>query len=313
MSGMTHRNIYQQLHASMASVVHGQDKVIRHMLAAFFSGGHVLLEDLPGTGKTTMAKTLALSLDASFQRIQCTPDLLPSDILGVTIYDKNTGRLHFQQGPVFCNVLLADEINRASPRTQAALLEAMDEKQVSIDRKVHALDSSFFVVATQNPIEMHGTNPLPEAQLDRFAVCLHPGYVSLDTELTILREKSGSDPLHNVQKVLSVDAAKSVMQEISAVNLSDELARYIAVLVRATRDIGQVKYGASPRALLALARMSRALAWFDKLDHVTPEHIQEIATPVLAHRLVLATNSLSAGIDGRQITQELLEKTKVPG
>ena len=309
---MTHRKIYQQLHASIAAVVHGQDKVIRHMLAAFFSGGHVLLEDLPGTGKTTMAKTLALSLDASFQRIQCTPDLLPSDILGVTIYDKNTGQLHFQQGPVFCNVLLADEINRASPRTQAALLEAMDEKQVSIDRKVHALDSSFFVVATQNPIEMHGTNPLPEAQLDRFAACLHPGYVSLDTELTILREKSNSDPLQNVQKILSVDTAKSVMQEISTVGLSDELAHYITVLVRATRDIGQVKYGASPRALLALARMSRALAWFDDLDHVTPEHIQEIAVPVLAHRLVLATNSLSTGIDGRQITHELLEKTKVP-
>ncbi len=290
----------------------GQDHTIRHLLAAFFSNGHVLLEDLPGTGKTTMAKTLALSLNSVFQRVQCTPDLLPSDILGITIYDRNTGQFHFQEGPVFCDILLADEINRASPRTQAALLEAMAERQVSIDRNVHKLSDAFFVVATQNPIEMQGTNPLPEAQLDRFFLRLHLGYVSMAEELSVLHDRNMDDPIRHVQAVLDLDTLRTIRNEIPKVTLTDELANYIATLVRATRSMSQVKYGASPRALLALSRMSQTLAWFDGLDYVTPDHIQEIAVAALAHRLVPSTDSLAKGTSDQQIIEQLLQQTPVP-
>ena len=303
---------YQKLSENLAGVIKGQGQASRKLLAAFISGGHVLLEDVPGTGKTTLAKALARSIDAGFQRIQFTPDLLPTDILGVSVFDPRTQSFNFHPGPVFTPILLADEINRASPRTQSALLEAMAETQVSIDGELRPLDELFFVIATQNPIEFHGTYPLPEAQMDRFAMRFSLGFVSLEEEVGILSDHNTGEPLKNLVPCVSREDILHARRQRATVRLSDEIKHYIVALIRATRQAHGVMNGASPRASLALMRASQALALFDGMDYVSPDHIQEIANAVLAHRLILESGARFSGHSAEEIVTEVLQSVPAP-
>lgn len=306
------RAIGQGLSRNIAKVLKGQEANIRLLLAAFASSGHVLLEDYPGTGKTTLAKALAMSVDASFRRIQFTPDLLPSDILGVSVFDPRQQIFEFHDGPVFTNILLADEINRASPRTQSALLEAMGEGQVSVEGKRRPLPELFFVIATQNPIEFRGTYPLPEAQMDRFAIQLRLGYVSPEEEVAILSSQEQRHPIEEVQPCATLSQVMSLKERAKRVRVSDELKRYMVDLVVATRSAPGVQLGASPRASIALMKTTQALALFDGLDYVTPEHVQEMAIPVVAHRMMLEPQARFSGSTAQGVIQEILKKIPVP-
>ena len=303
---------YQKLFANIERVIQGQSDSIRKLLAAFFSDGHVLLEDVPGTGKTTLAKALAKSIDVEFQRIQFTPDLLPTDILGVSIFNQRVQEFEFHPGPVFSNILLADEINRASPRTQSALLEAMGERQVSIERQLFPLDDLFFVIATQNPVEYHGTYPLPEAQMDRFAMRFSLGYVSQDEEVAILESQNETHPIESIKAVVNKDDIASVKQSLSQVKISDEIKHYLVSIVRATRETEGILNGASPRASLALIKTAQALALFDGSDFVTPDHIQELAVPVISHRLIMDSSSRFTGNSNEKLVQRILDSLTVP-
>jgi MoxR-like ATPase len=309
---MSDIEIYQKLFANIEKVIQGQSSSIRKLLAAFFSNGHVLLEDVPGTGKTTMAKALAKSIDIEFQRIQFTPDLLPTDILGVSIFNQRDQDFEFHPGPIFSNILLADEINRASPRTQSALLEAMGERQVSIERNNYQLDELFFVIATQNPVEYHGTYPLPEAQMDRFAMRFGLGYVSQDEEITILDDQNSNHPIETLTPCINKADVIHLKKQVSKVNLSDEVKHYLVNLVRATRETEGIINGASPRASISLMKAAQALALFDGLDYVTPDHIQEIAIPVISHRIMMNSQARFSGNSSDQVIDNILSKVPVP-
>lgn len=303
---------YQNLLTNLETVMIGQRRTIRWLLAAFVAGGHVLLEDLPGTGKTTLAKAFARSLTLEFQRIQFTPDLLPSDILGVSIFDPQRQEFRLHRGPAFTEVLLADEINRASPRTQAALLEAMGERQISLDGERHELGDWFFVIATQNPIEFHGAYPLPEAQMDRFAVRFSLGYPDLAGEMALLNAQRERHPLEALRPCADRAALAELRQAAAAIRISAEISRYLVELVAATRTMPGVAMGASPRASLALMRTTRALALFDGLEFVTPDHVQELATAVLAHRLKLDPQARFSGLTAEAVVGEALRQVPVP-
>jgi MoxR-like ATPase len=309
---MAPREVYQKISANIEQVMKGQSGAIRKLLAAFASGGHVLLEDYPGTGKTTMAKVLARSINAEFKRIQFTPDLLPSDILGVSVFNQKEQTFQFHQGPVFTNILLADEINRASPRTQSALLEAMGEGQVSVEGDRHSLNGLFFVIATQNPVEFRGTYPLPEAQMDRFAVQFSLGYVTPAEEVNILSAQEKKHPLEQLAPCVTADDILTLKEAVQGVRMSPELKRYVVDLVSATRTMSGVQLGASPRASLALMKAAQALTLFDGLDFVTPEQIQEIAVPIIAHRMVMDPQARFSGLTARATVEEILKKTPVP-
>jgi MoxR-like ATPase len=307
------RAIYQSVSARIASVMRGQSVAIRRLLAALASGGHVLLEDYPGTGKTTLAKALARSIDAKFKRIQFTPDLLPSDILGVSVFNQRDQTFSFHEGPVFADILLADEINRASPRTQSALLEAMAENQVSIDGQRRPLGPLFFVVATQNPIEFRGTYPLPEAQMDRFAMQFNLGYISPADEVAVLTAQNDGHPVDRMLPCVSLQDIMCLREGVQNVRISEELKHYVVSLVTATRTAPGVQLGASPRASIALMKVSQALALFDDQDFVSPEHVHEVATPVIAHRLVLEPQAKFSGMTTQQVMDEILKRVPVPG
>ena len=306
------RKIYQDIATNVARIMQGQARTTRKLLAALASGGHVLLEDFPGTGKTTLAKALARSIDARFKRIQFTPDLLPSDILGVSVFSQRDQQFHFHQGPIFTNILLADEINRASPRTQSALLEAMGEAQVSVDGERHNLSDLFFVIATQNPVEFRGTYPLPEAQMDRFALQFSLGYVQSGEEVAILTAQERNHPLEELMPCATLEDVLMLKRAVQEVRISEELKRYTVELVGATRTASGVQLGASPRASIALMKAAQALALFDGLDFVTPEQIQELAVPVIAHRLVMEPQARFSGLSARGVVEDVLKATRVP-
>ncbi|MGH8597003.1 MAG: AAA family ATPase [Gammaproteobacteria bacterium] len=309
-SGVSAVTIYRRTLAKIERAVVGKTSTIRHLLAAFFTGGHVLVEDFPGTGKTTLAKALAASIGATFKRIQCTPDLLPADILGVSIFNPKTHDFELHKGPIFTEILLADEVNRASPRTQSALLEAMAERQVSLDTATHPLPAHFFVIATQNPIELQGTYPLPESQLDRFALRLSLGYLSNEAEAAlVLSQESRDRPLEIAATVADIEV---IGRAIRAIPVAKEIAEYAVRLVAGTRVAESVALGASPRASLTLVNSAKALALFDDFQCVTPDHIQELAQAVLAHRITLEQSARYRGLDGSSVVAQVLTATTCP-
>lgn len=306
------KDICQRVVTNIERVMRGQFSAIRKIIGAFASGGHILIEDYPGTGKTTLAKSLAKSMAVGFKRIQFTPDLLPSDILGVSIFNQKDHRFYFHEGPVFTNVLLADEINRASPRTQSALLEAMAESQVSIDGELKPLAEPFFVIATQNPVETSGTYPLPEAQMDRFALRFSMGYVPLEAEMEVLADQRHNHPIQDLAACITKDDVLQLRNQVKQVRISDELREYAVKIVRATRSAEHVAMGASPRASLALMKTAQALALFDGGEFVTPEHIQEIAVPVIAHRIVMNPQARFSGLTAEQLVEDIVKQIAVP-
>ena len=302
----------QRIAANVEHVLVGKPEVVRIALVTLLAEGHLLVEDVPGVGKTSLAKALARSIDCTVSRVQFTPDLLPSDITGVSIFNRNTSDFEFRPGPVFANIVVGDEINRASPKTQSALLECMEEHQVTIDGQTYALGSPFMVIATQNPIEMEGTYALPEAQRDRFTCRVSIGYPDPHAELAMVDEHAGRDPLEDLQPVSDADQIKQLVAAVRTVHLSPEIKRYAVELVSATRRLPELRLGASPRSTLHLVRAARAQAALAGREFVVPDDVHAVAVPVLAHRLVLTAEALAARRSPADLIRSVLQRVVIP-
>jgi MoxR-like ATPase len=305
-------DLIRRLAENLAKVIHAPAETLRLAVLCLVSEGHMIIEDFPGVGKTMLAKAVARSLDCSFSRLQFTPDLLPSDVTGVNVFNQRSNEFEFRPGPIFANLLLVDEINRAPPKTQAALLECMQENQVTIDGVSYALGRPFMVMATQNPIEYEGTYPLPEAQLDRFTMRLDIGYPSHAEEAKMLAEQTSDPPLDQLEPVTSATGITEVIDEATRIFVEDSLHRYVVALVRQTREDARLYLGASPRAGIALLRVAKARALADNRDYVLPDDVQAVATAVLSHRLILGPEARAGGTKPEQLVRDAVERTPVP-
>ena len=303
---------FQRIEANVATVVEGKPEVVRLALVALLAEGHLLVEDVPGVGKTLLAKAVARSIACSVRRVQFTPDLLPSDITGVTVYNQEHGDFEFKPGAIFANIVLGDEINRAGPKTQSAMLEAMEERTVTIDGTTYELGIPFMVIATQNPIELEGTYPLPEAQRDRFMMRVSIGYPSLDAELEVLEVHGQGDRVGSLQPVADAQQVAALIETAKHLHAAEALKRYIVELVRAARRHAAVELGASPRAALALLRAARALAAAEGRDYVVPDDVKSLAQPLLAHRLILTPEAQMSETSAAGVVDELLASVPIP-
>ncbi|MFZ1767754.1 MAG: MoxR family ATPase [Caldilinea sp.] len=307
------QNVVNRVTENVRQVIVGKDEEVRLTLLAMLCEGHLLIEDVPGVGKTMLARALALSVGCSFRRIQFTPDMLPTDVTGVNIYNQKTQEFEFRPGPVFAQIVLTDEINRATPKTQSALLEAMEERQVTVDGETYPTPKPFLVLATQNPIEYEGTFPLPEAQVDRFMMRIHLGYPSKQNEIDILNRQSDHHPIHDVRQVLTADELVAAQRAIRTVYVDDLVKNYIVDLVTTTRDHPDVYLGASPRGSLALYHTSRAWAAMNGRDYVLPDDVKRLAEATLAHRLIVNPSARIKNVTARQVIEDALQHTAVPG
>jgi MoxR-like ATPase len=305
-------SICERIIENISQVIVGKRHAIELLLAAFLAEGHVLIEDVPGLGKTLIAKSLAKTIDGTFRRVQFTPDLLPADITGFNVYDQKAGHFTYQPGPVITNILLADEINRTIPRTQSSLLESMEERQVTIDGQTHMLPRPFLVMATQNPIELEGTFPLPEAQLDRFLIKLRLGYPKKDEEISVMERFRVEDPLQNLTAIVKPEQITELQRARKRIRVSLPVREYIADIVSATRNNKALRFGASPRGSLSLMRGSQALAAMRGRDFVLPDDIKHLGVPVLAHRLILTDEERLRGGTAEPLLEEILEQMPVP-
>jgi len=304
-----------RLQRAIGTVIKGKPEAVRLTIVTLIAGGHLLVEDVPGVGKTTLAQTLARALDCSFQRIQFTSDLLPSDVIGLSVYNQHSGLFDWKPGPVFANIVLADEINRTTPKTQSALLEAMAERQVTVEGVTHPLPGPFMVVATQNPIEHHGTYPLPESQLDRFMLRLRIGYPDLRDEKQILRDREQSDPLVNLLPVMSAEEVVDLQRSVASVAFDDALVEYLMSIVAATRDSEMLDLGVSPRGSLALFRAAQALALTEERSYCIPDDIKRLVVPVFAHRILVSSRFASAlrrSEEAEAVLREIMKTVSVP-
>jgi len=297
---------------NISKVIIGKTEEVKLVLVALLSGGHVLIEDVPGVGKTSLVKALAKSINADFKRIQFTPDLLPSDVIGVSIYNPEKGVFEFKQGPIMSQILLADEINRTSPKTQSSLLEAMEERQVTVDGKTYMLPRPFMVIATQNPIEYDGTFRLPEAQLDRFMIKVNLGYPDIKHEIEMLKRFETLDPLEDLKPVVSIMEILKMQNEVKSVYVDDSILDYIITIVNNTRNLSTVLLGASPRAAINLMKASQAKAFIEGRNYVLPDDVKYLSVPVLSHRIILRNEARFNNLDERSVIKDILNATKVP-